>query len=40
MYGTEDNKESYKNKIINLVESCDDERWLKAILTFVKRLLE
>lgn len=30
----------YKEKIYELVAHCDNERWLRAILTFIKELLK
>lgn len=32
--------EFYKGKIYELVAHCDNERWLRAILTFIKELLK
>lgn len=32
--------EFYKEKIYELVAHCDNERWLRAILTFIKELLK
>lgn len=36
----EEIKEYYRHKIVGVVNSCDNERWLKIIYTFVKSLLE
>lgn len=33
-------KELYKKKITEMVADCDNERWLRAILTFIKELLK
>lgn len=32
--------EFYKEKIYELVAHCDNERWLRATLTFIKELLK
>ena len=31
--------EFYKKKITEMVTACDNERWLRAIYTFIKNLL-
>ena len=33
-------KTFYKQNTIKLIRNCENERWLRAIYSFVKRLLE
>lgn len=33
-------KDFYKNKIIEMIRQCDNAHWLKVIYTYVKKLLE
>lgn len=30
----------YKTEIINLVQNCDNNHWLKVVYAYVKRLLK
>lgn len=33
-------KEFYRERIINLISSCEDEHWLRTIYAYIRKLLE